>query len=178
MAALAGMVSVLVMIVPVYTVKKPIRVVMKLSKKPVGNLNQPQQIKQNNAFYINTLNFPDGGKLEHPEWGDFGVKQNFYLDCTVSMQVKVAGKYSFSVGSDDGFRFWVNGKQQMEFVNGRPYAVNSCTVPLQPGTHRLRLLYYQGGGWLGLTFKYRLEDGPELFVGEDAPWSVFRRPGR
>lgn len=176
-AAVFGLILLIGNVAPVYLIKKNIKVVMKLSSKPIGNLNQKMTIKRENIFYLNTLNFQDGMFFEHPDWGSLGVTKNFYLDCSVDMTVKAAGKYIFAVGSDDGFRLWVNGKKKAEFINGRAYAVNRATVELPKGKHRIRVLYYQGGGWLGFSFKYRFADGPLLLIGKNSPWARFSRPG-
>ena len=58
------------------------------------------------------------------------------------------GNYSFSAGSDDGERVYVDGSKVWEaaWPGGRGYSVDTFTVPISAGSHIITYEYFQGGG--------------------------------
>ncbi|MEK7402655.1 MAG: PA14 domain-containing protein, partial [Gemmatimonadota bacterium] len=58
------------------------------------------------------------------------------------------GKYSLRTISDDGIRVWVDDALVVDYWGVHESEVRE--VPLSPGKHRIRLVYFQDGGWAEL----------------------------
>jgi cytochrome c2 len=75
------------------------------------------------------------------------------------LQIKTAGSYRFTIGSDDGSRLLIDGREVVRVDGVHPYQQKDDKVELQPGVHRLRVEYFEGGGEERLTLEV---DGPDF----------------
>ena len=66
------------------------------------------------------------------------------------------GQYTFTIGSDDGVRFYINGNLIIDQFINRAYDTNSEIACLN-GQHDLTIEYYENGGQSRLTFDYTLD---------------------
>lgn len=73
--------------------------------------------------------------------------------------------YTFSVGSDDGQRMFVDGVVRLWFDGMRAIAYDTATFFLDAGPHTIRLEYMQGGGgqildvqWSGPGFSAKVSN--------------------
>lgn len=106
----------------------------------------------NVSFVSPTIDFHDDSKL-----GGFG--DNFVLHITGFVNAPVAGKYEFSLNSDDGSKLWIDDKLVVDsdglHAAGEP---KSAEVDLTKGDHKIRIEYFENEG------------GEELYLG-------WKRPG-
>ncbi|MDX2054597.1 MAG: PA14 domain-containing protein [Polyangiaceae bacterium] len=95
------------------------------------------------TFYTNSLNIPKRpftqgfpGISDRFEW--------FAIDYNGKFTVRQSGKYVFRVASDDGSMVWVDDGLLLNNDGLHPVQSRANAIFLSEGSHRLRLLYYQG----------------------------------
>lgn len=77
-----------------------------------------------------------------------GVPQaNFRISATASVTLG-AGRYTLRTISDDAVRVWVDDRLVID--NWKPHESEVNVADIAPGTHRLRVEYYQLDGWTEL----------------------------
>lgn len=84
----------------------------------------------------------------------FGVVFETYLPVAEEQ----AGKYSFTVGSDDGSRVIVNGKRVVDNDGIHPHQKRTGEIELPAGVHSLRVEYFENSGEESLELQI---DGPD-----------------
>lgn len=72
---------------------------------------------------------------------------NFRISATASVTLG-AGRYSLRTISDDAIRVWVDDRLVID--NWKPHESEVNAADIAPGTHRLRVEYYQLDGWTEL----------------------------
>ncbi len=73
--------------------------------------------------------------------------EHWALDATATVELP-PGRYQLRTISDDGIRVWVDDRLVID-----NWSVHESTVdaaPIEPGTHRLRVAYFQDTGWTEL----------------------------
>lgn len=122
----------------------------------------------NYAYYEgNWQNLPDFSKLEPKTTGksngpDVGVRERndqFGLVFTGFLQIPKDGNYLFRLGSDDGSRLVIDGKELIKNDGIHPHSYKEARVELKQGPHSLRVEYFEGGGQESLTLEV---EGPGL----------------
>jgi len=78
-----------------------------------------------------------------------------------TINVSTAGTYKFTLGSDDGIRFWVDNVLLINKWYPRGYTINTVNVDLNAGNHALRLDYFEYEGGARVSFGYELAS-PEI----------------
>ena len=117
----------------------------------------------------------EGGKLAWKERKDFvdgkvhsltGSNCATYLYRTIESDT--AGTLSVSLGSDDGFRIWVNGADVLSKNVGRGVAPDQdrATLPLEAGKNAVLMKITNGGGGYGFYFRPLSKDGIPAAVRE------------
>ena len=72
---------------------------------------------------------------------------NWSARWTGKVQARHTGKYTFTTGSDDGIRLWVNGQLLVDNWTYHGYTENSGTITLTAGQKcDIRLEFFEGGG--------------------------------
>ena len=97
---------------------------------------------------------PDFTKLKAAKSGtckglDLGMatrKNNFAMRFTGVFQAEKAGRYTFTVASDDGSAIWVDGQKVVAVDGVHPKQSASGQVQLSAGMHSVEVQYFQGGG--------------------------------
>ncbi|MCA8991011.1 MAG: c-type cytochrome [Planctomycetaceae bacterium] len=84
---------------------------------------------------------------------NFGVRYEGFL------HVEKKGKYRFHLGSDDGSKLYVNGKQVVASDGIHPHTVNADNIELDAGAHAIRVDYFEQGGQESLSLEV---EGPGL----------------
>lgn len=136
------------------------------------------RVKQNEEqFWINRIDFPQNVVLKHPQYGNLGYKENFFLDLSASLKVLQEGVYILAITSDDGFRLMIDEKTVCEFPQNRAMAATTCRVQLTKGEHLFKMSYFQGYGPMGLKAEYQKEGNPGTYLmGEDSKFFQFKEP--
>ena len=83
----------------------------------------------------------------------FGIRFEGFL------KIQRDGAYRFHLGSDDGSRLSIDGKEVVPNDGVHPHSVKSETVELKAGMHPLRVDYFEAGGQISLTLEI---EGPGL----------------
>ena len=85
--------------------------------------------------------------------------ENFYARWTGVIRVDTPGRYTFFTTSDDGSRLLIGDNPVVN--NGGPHAMieKSGTIELSPGTHPIRIEYFQGGGGKGCKVAWQAPGG-------------------
>ncbi|MFH0929509.1 MAG: PA14 domain-containing protein, partial [Candidatus Aenigmatarchaeota archaeon] len=71
-----------------------------------------------------------------------------------SLNLPTTGTYSFTVGSDDGVRIWIDGQLKLDKWSDRSYATDTFDAYLSQGYHNVRIDYYENGGDAQVSFSY------------------------
>ncbi|MDP2933641.1 MAG: PA14 domain-containing protein, partial [bacterium] len=71
-----------------------------------------------------------------------------------TISAAIAGNYTFTVGSDDGIRVWIDGALVLDSWWDRGYTVDTFTRALTAGNHQVRLDYYENVGGAAVSFSY------------------------
>ncbi len=76
---------------------------------------------------------------------------------TRTVQIPAAGLYCFSLNSDDGARLWIDGNLVIDaWYDHGPARTFSATRLLDPGSHELRIEYYERRGAAVVRFDWQL----------------------
>lgn len=70
---------------------------------------------------------------------------NFSVRWTAAMYFE-GGRYSFKTYTDDGVRLWVDGTLLIDQWRNQPVTRNECEADVSPGTHSVRVEYYDNIG--------------------------------
>ncbi|MDX1688727.1 MAG: PA14 domain-containing protein [Candidatus Promineifilaceae bacterium] len=75
------------------------------------------------------------------------------------------GVYRFVSRSDDGIRVWVNGTRIIDHWTVHSEAVDTATIPLDAGTHSIRVEYFENTGLALVSLDWeRVDQGEEEVV--------------
>jgi hypothetical protein len=103
--------------------------------------------------------------------GDFyGSKldDGFSVRWTGTLQVPADGTYSFTLGSDDGSRLYIDDKLVVDHWGDHSFSKKSGTVDLSAGEHKVLIVYYEGGGGAACQLWWTPPGGKEAIVPADA----------
>ena len=64
----------------------------------------------------------------------------------------LAGDYEFTVGSDEGFRLYVDDVLVSSVWSNRTFAETTVIVPVTAGAHTVKLEYYEATGVARMQF--------------------------
>lgn len=81
--------------------------------------------------------------------GDFGMRFTGFL------QIAKPGQYQFWIGSDDGSRLLIDGKEVVNVDGVHPHTEKEGRTSLDVGPHEIIVDYFQGGGEWTLTLDYQ-----------------------
>jgi hypothetical protein len=82
---------------------------------------------------------------------------NFSARFETCLRMKTQANVVFTMGSDDGTRLFVDGREVMNFWANQPYSEHQKSVLLDPGIHALRLEYYEKTNEARLGFNAHIE---------------------
>ncbi len=78
--------------------------------------------------------------------GEATRKNNFAMRFTGVFNAERAGRYTFTVASDDGSAIWVDGQKVVAVDGVHPKQSASGQIQLSAGIHAVEVQYFQGGG--------------------------------
>lgn len=110
-------------------------------------------------FEGNWDDVPDFGSMKPVTTGtvsgfDLAVgkrQNNFGMRFTGFLQIDKPGQYQFWIGSDDGSRLQIDGKEVVKNGGVHPHSEKEGRVSLDVGPHEIVVDYFQGGGEWTLT---------------------------
>lgn len=72
-----------------------------------------------------------------------------------SLEIETAGTYAFALASDDGSKLYIDGKTVVDNDGDHGVITARGSIPLQPGSHPIRVEWFNGGGgaWLGAYYE-------------------------
>lgn len=105
------------------------------------------------------LEFADAGAFALP-FNPFGTGAVW----TGRILIEEDGEYTFTLGSDDGSRLWINGEQVVDNDGVHRHLERSASIELKAGEHEIRVEYFnlQGGTSLALKWKRPGSDSAEV----------------
>lgn len=127
-----------------------------------------------------------GGDLPFPGHTGLGEgRDNFIVVARGTIYVPNAGQWTFSVGSDDGYRLRITGHGvdfSSEYATGRAFAPTLATFNFPAaGAYELDLVYYENYGGAGLELSaaagFQEAFAPEFFQLVGEPSSLIRHAG-
>lgn len=146
-----------------------IKLVISKNRAAINNIDQARDIESTKEVWVDIINIAEQNRFKHPDLGEIGYAESFFVDVDTTFTVKQAGNYQFMISSDDGFKLAINGKQLCMFPNGRPIATQTCNVTLTEGEQKFQLSYYQGFGLAGLKAQYtKVGSNKTYWVGENS----------
>ncbi len=84
-----------------------------------------------------------------------------------------AGQYNFTVGGDDGYRLYIDGKIVIDNWQDQGYALRSTLRTLSSGTHDFVLEYYEKAGSSRLSISYGIIKGDTSLPFGENKWNVY-----
>ena len=145
------------------------------NRTAIRNINQKRDIKNRNVYYVNKLNFTKNKHTLTTENGyNLAYRNNFFIDFETDIVVNKDENISFIVYSDDGFILDIDKNNIMQYIGDRPLKKDVKSIYLKKGTHKYRLHYYQGSGFLGVKALYNI-DGKTWEIGEDSKYIKFKQ---
>lgn len=90
---------------------------------------------------------------------NLGAQDNFGVIFDGQFRVPRDGKYKFFLGSDDGSRLLIDGRQLVDQDGIHPVTFGQGTVELTAGVHEIRVEYFEQGGGQELRVDF---EGPGL----------------
>lgn len=112
-------------------------------KRGTHRLPDFSKLKAQGTIYTRTLDvstrsFSSGfpGVSKRIEW--------FAIVFRTRMHIRTAGRYRFTLRSDDGSKLYVDGKLVVNNDGTHPPRSRSGHIDLQPGTHTVEVQYFQG----------------------------------
>jgi hypothetical protein len=91
--------------------------------------------------------------LERKDFAD--LESNFLTEVVGQIKIEQPGKYVFRLISDDGAQLWLDGRLLIDNDGAHPPTPKDGEIELQPGSHELRILHFQGGGGAQLTLHWQ-----------------------
>jgi hypothetical protein len=129
------------------------------------------------AYYQQFNTLPDFDKLTPQFSGksekgiiDLGLaerKETFGMVFEGELEVKEAGDFKFRLGSDDGSRLILNGKELIDNDGTHGMEYKEGSVNLEPGMAKIRVDYFDWGGGQGLSLSVSGPGIKELSDGKD-----------
>jgi len=148
-----------------------------LPLKNDSKLEGPLKKFKYQVYYQRFNALPDFDRLK-PEFSgeseegtiDLGLakrKEGFGMVFDGELEIKEAGEFNFRLGSDDGSRLIINGKELID--NGGMHAVEykKESLKLEPGMASIRVEYFDSGGAQGLSLSVSGPGMDELSSGSD-----------
>ncbi len=112
-------------------------------KRGANRLPDFRGLKSVGTIYTSSLNVPPQnfsrgfpGVTDRFEW--------FAIDYTGEFWIHDAGKYRFSLLSDDGSKLWIDDRLVIDNDGEHPPVEVAGAIELAPGAHAMRVEYFQG----------------------------------
>ncbi len=152
-----------------YLFLKPQKISMIISQndKPIKSIYQTRSVSSKQLKHIDTIAFPSSSSLHHRTRGKIGKFYNIFIDFEATMFLKNDKQVKFFIVSDDGFILLVDNKKISSYPSVRAAKLNTQSIKLKKGIHKIKLNYFQGVGNMAIKLLYEI-DSKRYFVGEDS----------
>jgi len=151
---------------------KNIKMSIYQNRDKIVSLEQKRDILESKSYNVNTINFKQNEILEHADLGKFNYKKNFFIDFNATLNVLKDENYKIIIVSDDGFRLKIDNKDIISYTKERESKVDTTTVHLSKGIHKLNISYFQGSDEMAIRAYYEIKDQRYLF-GENSKFIKF-----
>ncbi len=128
-------------------------------------------------YYVGSwVKLPDFNKLQSVRTGrtyNFSLdgidnlSDRFALLLTTTMVIEEAGKYTFTLNSNDGSKLYIDGKLIADSDGLHGFMAKRGTAVLSKGEHKIKLEYFQAGGGRGLELYFESENLEKQVVPAD-----------
>jgi len=166
--ALSGAIFLLIKTTP-QSIKQTVKTTIYQQKESIKSIDSPMDTKNSKTFFVDSADFLNPNSLKHPKLGELGFRSNFFANFESQIDVKSSQEYIFSIYSDDGFKLFIDEKPICEFSLDRPLTKTECPIFLDSKVHKIKILYFQGGGNMGFRGLYRgKNEKKETLIGVDS----------
>lgn len=86
------------------------------------------------------------------------------------LEIEKAGEYQFFIASDDGSKFYVNGKEIINHDGNHGVTEKTGNMTLEEGRHLVLVEWFNSGGGMGLYAYYKGPGVPKQIVPVDKLW--------
>jgi len=83
------------------------------------------------------------------------------------IRIAADGIYTFNLHSDDGSILWMDDQMFIDYDGTHGDQPKSRTVALKKGLHKIKLLYFQASGGIGLKLTYNTNGTKPVEVMKD-----------
>ena len=110
-------------------------------------------------------------------WGfrDLQGREFFAVVWTGVLRIPTTGKYTFYLKSDDGSRFFLDGKELINNDGKHKMDEDSKDVELTAGDHEFRIDYFQNKDKAGCVLSWKYEGVEKSVVPATAFWHKFNK---
>jgi len=136
-------------------IERKIKASISVNKDEIGFLDQKRNPKLLETQYFKTLDFPEANYLRHSSGRLVGFAKNFFIGFEAKALVNIAGNYTFTISSDDGFRLIIDGVKIAEYTKPRKSEKSSHEVILTKGEHFIQLQYFESSGKASVQSWYK-----------------------
>ena len=85
------------------------------------------------------------------------------------------GTYTFTVGSDDGIRLWIDDEVKIDKWIDRSYDTDSIDVDLTAGDHKFRIDWYENEVKARVSFDYKPTGSTQFSINKQVlPWGTWK----
>ncbi len=115
-------------------------------------------------YYVGSwVKLPDFNKLQSVRTGKIynfsldgidNLSDEFALLLTTTMMIEKAGKYTFTLNSNDGSKLFIDGKLIADSDGLHGFMAKRGTAVLSKGEHKIKLEYFQAGDGRGLELYF------------------------
>jgi len=127
-----------------------------------------------------TVNYGSTGN----KWKGLDTADKFAARWTGGVEITQAGDYTFSINSDDGSIFYIDGVKLINNDGPHGMVTMSGTIDLAPGPHNIKLLFWERNGGAGMILSYSGPDTggsmvvvPSHVLSVEAPTTTTTTPG-
>jgi len=111
------------------------------------------------SFTSKLADAPDEGNTQFDNsWGAgilaAGRADNIGFRSGRTISLPSTGTYTFTIGSDDGVRVWIDGNSVLDKWIDKGYSTDTFTKSLNAGNHQFRIDYYENTGDARVSFSY------------------------
>ena len=108
------------------------------------------------------------GRLQFDWTRTLPLPAPFSVEWNGEILVPKQSVYTFAVQADDGALLEINGRTVVDLSKGPAFTKKSGTIELAPGSHKIRIRYFNSGGGGLLNVWWNATGRPERIISRDA----------
>ncbi len=136
----------------------------------------------NGALNEKLADTPDESNEKFHSYGSdaTGKIQDDYIGFRSGRTINIpsTAEYTFTVGSDDGIKVWIDGQEITQLRNWgvHGYVTQTYTTTLSAGNHEFGIDYFENTGGAEVSFDYALVEIPESTYYQDSDGDTYGNP--